>query len=886
MKRKPVLITLGITLIVVGAVWVYQFTQKNEVTTWDLISNDAVLVVELPEFNSIHIKIEELPFLKTVLSSSELLDGIFNSKFFQGNKVFISIQPTARDNFGFLVYTELNSSDWKNDIKRIGLPFSDSSLRKRVYNGIEINEQVGKEPQFSFAIIENILVMSESSFLLEGVLRLHSTGNNNLFRDKNISLFKLPTLKSDDGNIYINVSNLSDFMALFLQPNSIKATNENLHLNGGALADIKVSNKDVLLNGFLISSEVGLLHLFEKQEPQPIDVDGLISNKVATATHFGISNPAQWFDDQAELIKVNKATSTDSLIQEMLRLSVSVESLRKAVGNQFVNCYLGKGSDVVNILKLSEDASRISVFDELSSKLAEQKRDSLYTENYAGYQIRLIDYKNFLSQLFYPLAPPSEQTFFVQIGQFLILSESVELIKGFIDDVDTEDTWGKSVEWSKFLSSSLQESNINIFFDGKLTSVFLQDKLNPKWRAIFNKNNFLNIDKGAFQLSRLETNYYLNTSFQFSPSLPAQGNLERITYGFGSNIVTPPKIVRNHISKEIELVIQDSLSNIYLLSKDIKTLWKQSVDDQVVDGVKQIDFFANGKLQLFFTTVNAIHIIDRLGRYVEGYPKKLDLSNKVEFSQVVDYDRSKRYRYLVTEEKGNLILTDKVGNQLEGWNPKKLNGKMLSAAKHYRVLGKDYFLATTQTGSVNLMNRRGELMKCFPMDLTMRPSGEVSITIGNSLSSSYFTAVSKDGLKVQFGVDGQIRKKEVLLKKAASSEFSLVKSTTEETYVFLRVDPGKVGILDTDGNTLIEVENPGSTKWKLIYIENRLKERFYCLYDEQQNFSYYFDFSGQLLLPQPLESTQLPTLFFNEKQKSLSIYNVDHSNLSLVSIKR
>jgi hypothetical protein len=184
------------------------------------------------------------------------------------------------------------------------------------------------------------------------------------------------------------------------------------------------------------------------------------------------------------------------------------------------------------------------------------------------------------------------------------------------------------------------------------------------------------------------------------------------------------------------------------------------------------------------------------------------------------------------------------------------------------------------------MNRRGEMMKGFPMDLTMRPSGEVSITIGNSLSSSYFTAVSKDGLKVQFGVDGQIRKKEVLLKKTASSEFSLVKSTTEETYVFLRVDPGKVGILDTDGNTLIEVENPGSTKWKLIYIENRLKERFYCLYDEQQNFSYYFDFSGQLLLPQPLESTQLPTLFFNEKQKSLSIYNVDHSNLSLVSIKR
>ncbi|MEQ9415410.1 MAG: hypothetical protein RIF39_16360, partial [Cyclobacteriaceae bacterium] len=446
------------------------------------------------------------------------------------------------------------------------------------------------------------------------------------------SLFKLPTLKSDEGNVYINISNLEDFTDLFLNPNTIKAGKDELRLNGGALADVKVTEKGILLNGFLINSDTGLLSVFENQEPQPIDVDGLISNKVASVAHFGISNSEQWFVDQAELIQANHSTSTDSLIQEMLRLSVSVESLRKAIGNQFANCYLGKGNDVISILKLSEEASRISIFDELSSKIAEQKKDSLYIENYAGYQIRLIDYKNFLSQLLYPLATPSEQTFFAQIGQYLILSESVELIKIFIDDIDTEDTWGKSVEWNKFLGASLQESNINIFFDGKLLSLLLQDKLNSRWKLIFKRNNFLNIDKGAFQLGRLETNYYLNTSFQFAQSLPTQGNLERTTYNFGSEIVAQPQVVRSHVSKEIELVIQDSLNNLYLLSKELKTLWKRSVDGQIVDGVKQLDFYTNGKLQLFFTTESALHIIDRLGNYVEDYPKTLESSSKVEFS--------------------------------------------------------------------------------------------------------------------------------------------------------------------------------------------------------------------------------------------------------------
>lgn len=885
MKRKAIFITLGIVLIVILCIWLYHLTQRDDVTPWDLISDDVVLVIEVSELNSFNQKLEESEVLKEVIASSEYLSGVLRSKYFQGSKVFVAVQPIARDDFGFLVYTKVNSAVWRDDIKSIGLPFSDSTLRKRLYNGIEINELVEGKEHFSFALIDDILVMSESSFLLEGVLRLNS-GEKNLFTNKNTSLFKLPTLKTDEGNIYIDISNLDNFLTLFLKPHVVSSTKNGLALHGAGVADVKINESSVLLNGFLIRSEIGLLRLFERQEPQPIDVDGLISNKVSSMIHFGISNPEQWFSDQAQLIKENAVTSTDSLAEEMSRLSVSVASLRKSVGNQFANCYLGSGSDVVSILKLNEEAGRISVFDELASKLADQKRDSLYIENYAGYQIRLIDYKNFLSQFLYPIATPSEQTFFVQIGQYLILSESVELIKVFIDDIDSEDTWGKSVEWNKFLNSSLQESNLSVFMDGRLTSVFLQDKLNSRWKSTFKTNNFLNIDKGSLQLSRLETNYYWNTSFQFSPSQLSQKSLEKTTYDFGSKILTQPMVVKSHVSKEIELVMQDSLNNLYLLSKNLKTLWKESIGAQIVDDVKQLDFYANGKLQLFFTTEKGIHIVDRLGRYVEGYPKGIDVGSKIGYSQLVDYDRSKRYRYLITEERGDLTLTDKMGTPLEGWNPRKLNGKMLSAAKHYRILGKDYFLAITHAGIVNLLNRRGEMIKGFPLDLTTRPSGEVSVTIGNSLAASYFTSVSEEGLKIQFGVDGQIRKKEVLLKRSGSTKFSLVKSTAENTYVFLRVDPGKVGILDADGKMLIEIENPGSTQWKLTYLENRLKERFYCLYDEQQNFSYYFDAVGQLLLPQPLESTQLPVLFFDEKQKSLLIYNTNNSSLSLVSIKR
>jgi len=643
----------------------------------------------------------------------------------------------------------------------------------------------------------------------------------------------------------------------------------------------------VLMNGFVIDSADDILSLFKNQQPQQIEVESMVSNRVASFVHFGMSDPLKWFEDQTLFTQKFGVTSIDSLGQELSRLSVDIESIRKTIGNQFANCYIGNGNNTVTIVKLNVDQNQVSVFEELASKISLKKKDSIYIENYAGYDIGLIDYSNFLYQLFYPLAPQSDQSFFVRVGNYILISESVAMIKASVDDMDAENTWGKSVDWNKFLANTLRESNVNLFFDGKLTSIRLRDRFNSKWRPFFDSTYFLGIDKGSAQLSRLESNFYLNASLQFSePQVKANSrNLQKITYNFASEVIKPPKIVRSHLTKDIELIVQDSLNSLYLFSKDLKLQWNEPIAERIRDDIEQLDFFANGKLQYFFTSQNQIHLIDRLGRYVDGFPKTIG-SGGFEYSSVVDYDRSKRYRYLMTDVKGNLSLTDKNCNLLEGWNPRTLSGKMLVAAKHNRILGKDYFFALQQDGTMNLINRRGEMVRGFPIDLGYRPSGNFFITVGNSLNNSFLTVVSKDGSKVEFGLNGQIKSKEALLKKTGFSQFELVKSSSEDSFVFLRTDPGKLGVLDHDGNVIFEIENPGSTNWKLTYVENRLKERFYCLYDMQQHFSYAYDSHGALILPQPFESSQLPTLYFDEKQKSLSIYNVFESSLSLISIQR
>lgn len=881
MKRIPLIITLIIIILFGGLLWFYQFYHSKKITAWDLIGSDAAIVLEVSSSVSFREKLDQVSAIGQLLKSSGAIDRVIEKKSLQGGKYIISIHPVSIDDFGIVVYAESRGFESSSAFLS---PQQNESLIERIYNGIKIGELQREGKIFlSYATVEDITLISNSPFLLEGALRLTNAKEEELFKKSNSALFKLPTLKSDEGNVYFNLSNIVTISKLFLRP---EESRNNISLMGSGLADLRLNEDGVLMNGFVEEANNSILSLFENQEPQVIDFDQVVSNNVSSVIHFGFSDIDKWFDNQRIYSESRNSLSVDSLEAELKRLSVNIESLRKSIGNQLATCYLENDGEKVFILKLRDDVGEISVFDELSTKVSTEKRDSLYIENYAGYQIKLIDYKNLLYQLFYPLSEPSLQSYFVRIGSFLILSESVEQIKFFIDDIDSENTWGKSVDWSKFFSTSLQESNVSVFFDGKLTSVYLRDKFNTKWRRFFDSTLFLGIDKGAIQLSRLETNFYLNTSLQFSkPEVwPNKAYLEKVTYDFGNEIILSPAVVRSHLSKEIEIVVQDSIGNFYLLSKDLKTQWKTSLSATIKDHIVQVDFYTNSKLQYFFVTDNAIHLIDRLGRNIDGFPVSLKAGG-LEFASVVDYDRSKRYRYLLADTKGNLTLTDKAGMALEGWSPRALGGRLINTPEHYRILGKDYFIAIQQNGIANLLNRRGEILKGFPVDLGIRPIGDFFLTLKNNLATTYFTVVSSDGMKIEFGLDGQIKKREALIKRTSATQFSLIKSREGESFVFFRVDPGKLAILDSDGKIFFEFENPGSTVWELSYIENRLKERFYCLYDKYQNFSYLYNDKGRLLLSQPIESTQHPTLYFDEKSKSLLVYNVFNSRVTQISIK-
>ena len=171
-------------------------------------------------------------------------------------------------------------------------------------------------------------------------------------------------------------------------------------------------------------------------------------------------------------------------------------------------------------------------------------------------------------------------------------------------------------------------------------------------------------------------------------------------------ILMNPHFVKNHITKKLDIVVQDTKNNLYLISNNGKVLWKKRIDQPILGKVSQIDIYKNGRLQLIFNTKNKIYVLDRNGKDVMPFPKTF----KDPITQplaVFDYDKNKNYRILITQGR-ELIMYDKNGKKVSGFKYKKSSNDISSKPKHFRILNKD--LIVFKIGNkIKILNRRGRV---------------------------------------------------------------------------------------------------------------------------------------------------------------------------------
>jgi len=822
--RKALLITAGLVLVVVG-LFFWLDSRKSSLNSWDVISSKALIVIESDNFNALQRKLSN--GRKNLLADQNQLSNLFEKK-----KLLYAIYKTDANNInGLFIISNPEKSILDSLSKSKG-----QKIKQRNFNGEMINEVQGKGNPFAYAFIENILVIG-TSFLVEDAIRTTKIVERTLFKKQNESLFQFASLKSDDGNIYFNLYQIGKTRNRTLSENDFAKS---------AICDIKVNGNQVILNGFTVDSlsELSFLSLFKNQKPISFSLKDVVSQRSSFMEHYSFSNFKDW---QARQIKfLIQHDSLNKVDLQSVRKKIDWNGFSKSIGNELAICSVedrDKKSTVM-VLKLNNDKA--------FTILSKVSVDSLYQEKHSGYSIRKLSL-NLTKNLFWPICSSCDLSYYTLVKNHLIFGEDVNSLKDFINDIENDNTLGKSIEWNTFLSSTIQESTVNYYATGSGLQVVLRDL----GLDYFVERDLSSINKLAVQFSSLDNNFYTSATVQLNDGKTAVSSMAAsASVEFKDPIVTSPQIVINHTNKSSELIFQDSLNSIHLLSSQNKLLWSLKLNGKVNARIEQVDYVKNRKLQYFFTSPDQLHLVDRLGRYVTGFPKTFTGSQFM-FSKVVDYDKSRNYRFLVANAGGEIFVFDEKGNGLEGWNPKKL-GKTILDAGHERILGKDYFFTILDDGQFYLFNRKAEVIKNFPVRIQSKIAGHL-VAHGNSISSSYFTLLSEDGILSQINILGEFIKKEPLLKSSNEGRFGVVSSKDNGNYIW-RVDKNKIAILDAEGKTLFEKENPASEH--LIFNHFYSGKSVFTIFDKSQDLILLMDDHGKELTTQPLEATQPPSIEF------------------------
>lgn len=169
-------------------------------------------------------------------------------------------------------------------------------------------------------------------------------------------------------------------------------------------------------------------------------------------------------------------------------------------------------------------------------------------------------------------------------------------------------------------------------------------------------------------------------SFQLEVSRVAnysKVNVPAISEELSIGIPSGPFKVMNSGTGKTNDFYQSSNNSLTLSEEGGKALWSIPFSEPICGAVETVDFYANGKLQFLFAAGTKLYLIDRLGRFVTGFP--VDLGKEVLLGpKVCEFSGVEGSAALILHKDNSLALYDLKGQPVEGWKGLSAAGQIIA----------------------------------------------------------------------------------------------------------------------------------------------------------------------------------------------------------------
>ena len=187
-----------------------------------------------------------------------------------------------------------------------------------------------------------------------------------------------------------------------------------------------------------------------------------------------------------------------------------------------------------------------------------------------------------------------------------------------------------------------------------------------------------------------------------------------------------PFRVKNSGTGRMNLFYQNSSGAICLKEEDGKGLWGVPFGKPLCGTAQTVDYFANGKLQIVFGSGSKVYMIDRLGRFVSGFP--IDLGKEILLGpDVYDFNGTNAYNIMVLHKDRTIDMYNLKGQKPASWQGINPGETIKALPEKIEVGGRIYWVVRTSKQTLIYPFTGGTPLTTFTGQHMIKPDSSVDV---------------------------------------------------------------------------------------------------------------------------------------------------------------
>ncbi len=278
------------------------------------------------------------------------------------------------------------------------------------------------------------------------------------------------------------------------------------------------------------------------------------------------------------------------------------------------------------------------------------------------------------------------------------------------------------------------------------------------------------------------------------------------TMNTDSTVITRPFPFKNHITGGNEIVFQSQNNALQLLNATGKIIWKKYLSEQIRSEIYTVDAFKNGRFQMLFSSDHYLHLLDRNGNYVQGYPVRLPAkaTNKL---CVFDYEGKNDLRLFIACADNRIYNYSIWGIKNAGFKPHVTSSEVNLPVRYCKVGLSDYLVTADRKGKLYAFSRKGDGRIDFKNKL-LEDVADIELQEGSSLNNTQIIYYDeKNGLinKISLG-----DKKEIFKTSEAETSIAYSFGDFDKNKItdILLATTGKFEAYDINGTRIYTTRKP------------------------------------------------------------------------------